>query len=51
MDKDVTGPTDDEQYGHGGVEVPTGHQEDLPQVQQRDRDADRADADVIHGDD
>jgi hypothetical protein len=49
-EKDVTGPTDDEEYGHGGVEVPTDHQESLPPVQEQERDVDRADAEVIAGD-
>jgi hypothetical protein len=30
MRKDTTGPEDDENYGHGGVEVPIDEIEDVP---------------------
>jgi hypothetical protein len=36
--KDVTAPDDDENYGHGGVEVPIDDIEDVPGAPETDED-------------
>jgi hypothetical protein len=40
----VTGPNDDEELGHGGVEVPTEDIDTVPQPDDEDVDADVPDA-------
>lgn len=49
-EKQVTGPNDDEQYGHGGVDVPTDHLESLPNVDDDEADTvDEADDAAVGG--
>jgi hypothetical protein len=40
----ITGPDDDENYGHGGVEVPVGNLDTLPQVVADDAEEGDSDA-------
>jgi hypothetical protein len=45
-DKSVTGPDDDETFGHGGVEVPADDEQTIPRAQTNEDDDDDMEGDI-----